>query len=74
MKIDYDSERDLLYIWFNEVGTQAAQTITVSPGVYADLDTAGKLIGLEILDAQEVMGQKVQIELSLPALEVTTVS
>ncbi|MBC6475335.1 MAG: hypothetical protein GDA48_23090 [Hormoscilla sp. GM102CHS1] len=35
MKIEYDSERNLLYIWFNEVGTQAAQTITVSPGVYA---------------------------------------
>ena len=34
MRIEYDPERDLLYIWFGAVGTKAAQTVTVSPGVH----------------------------------------
>lgn len=70
MKIEYDPTRDLLYIWFSMVSTKAAQTITVVPGVYADLDASGKLIGLEVLDAAEVLGKKLQFEVSLPSLEV----
>lgn len=59
MKIEYDPRRDLLYIWFSVVGTKSAQTVTVSPGVHADLDANGKLIGLEVLDAIEVLGKSV---------------
>lgn len=70
MKIEYDPTRDLLYIWFNMVSTKAAQTITVVPGVHADIDASGKLIGLEVLDAAEVLGKKLQFEVSLPSLEV----
>lgn len=43
------------------------QTITVSPGVHADFDVNQKLIGLEVLDAAEVLGQKLQFEMALPA-------
>jgi len=68
MRIEYDPERDLLYMWFGTVGTRAAQTITVAPGVYADFDARGKLLGLEVLDAMEVLGQKVQFEIALPSL------
>jgi len=68
MRIEYDPERDLLYMWFGEVGTKAAQTITVAPGVYADFDARGRLLGLEVLDAMEVLGQKVQFEVALPLL------
>ena len=67
MKIEYDPTRDLLYIWFSMVSTKAAQTITVVPGIHADLDASGKLIGL---DAAEVLGEKLQFEVSLPSLEV----
>lgn len=72
MKVEYDPGRDLLYIWFGMAGTKAAQTVTVSPGVHADFDPSGKLIGLEVLDATEVMGQKVEFEVSLSSLEGIT--
>lgn len=61
MTVEYDATRDLLYIWFNAVGVKSAQTITIAPGVYADLDTSGRLIGLEVLDAKEILGEKVQL-------------
>ncbi len=65
MKIEYDQERDLLYIWFGAVGTKAAETVTVTPGVHADFDAQGKLVGLEVLDAREVLGKSVQFEVAL---------
>ncbi len=65
MKIEYDPERDLLYIWFGTVGTKAAETVTVTPGVHADFDAQGKLVGLEVLDAREVLGKSVQFEVAL---------
>jgi len=38
MKIEYDSVRDLIYIWFSLPGEKAAKTETVTPGVHADFD------------------------------------
>ncbi len=70
MRIEYDPIRDLLYIWFGVVGTKAAQTVTVSPGVHADFDAGGKLIGLEVLEATEILGKSVQFEVALPSPEV----
>jgi uncharacterized protein YuzE len=67
MKMEYDPIRDLLYIWFAAVGTKAAKTETVAPGVHADFDARRKLVGLEVLDATEVLGQRVQFEMELPA-------
>ena len=67
MKIEYHAQRDLLYIWFVVVGTKSAQTVTVSPGVHADFDANGKLIGLEVLDAKEILGASAQLEISLPS-------
>jgi uncharacterized protein YuzE len=65
MKIEYDSARDLLYLWFAEPGKKAARTETVTAGVHADFDRQGRLVGIEILDASEVLRQKVQFEVSL---------
>ena len=65
MKIEYDSVRDLLYIWLSIPGEKAAKTETVAPGVYADFDRQGRLIGIEILEASEVLRQKVQFEVML---------
>ena len=74
MKIEYDPVRDLLYLWFAPVGTKAARTVTVTPGVHADLDADGKLIGIEVLDATDVLGQKVQFEVTLALGEKTEVA
>lgn len=70
MKIEYDPERDLLYIWFGAVGTKAAQTTTVTPGVHADFDAHGKLLGLEVIEATEVLGKRVQFEVALSSVAV----
>ena len=66
MKIVYDPERDLLYLYFAEPEKKAAETVTIKPGVFADFDRDGKLLGMEILDAKELMGKKIEID--LPAL------
>ena len=65
MKIEYDSVRDLMYIWFGLPGERAAKTETVVPGVHADFDRRGKLLGMEVLDASEVLRHKVQFEVML---------
>ena len=66
MKIEYDPGRDLLYLWFGTPGETAARTETVSPGVHADFNRDGLIIGIEVLDASEVLRQKVQFEVQLP--------
>lgn len=63
MKIEYDPERDLLYLYFAEPEKKAAETVTIKPGVFADFDKDGKLIGIEVLDAKELMGKKIEIDL-----------
>jgi uncharacterized protein YuzE len=65
MKIDYDSVRDLSYIWFGTPGEKAAKTETVVPGVHADFDRQGKLIGIEVLEASTVVKHKLQFEVDL---------
>lgn len=66
MKIEYDPERDLLYIYFAEAEVKAAETVTITPGVHADFDRDGKLMGIEVIEASKVMGKK--IEFKLPEL------
>ena len=72
MKIEYDSVRDLLYMWFGVPGENAARTETVVAGVQADFNAQGKLIGIEVLDASEVLGHKVQFEVELTQLAAET--
>lgn len=68
MRIEYDPERDLLYISFTDKEIKAAETVTITPGVHADFDKGKRLIGIEVIDASEIMGKK--IEFKLPALSV----
>ncbi len=51
MKITYDPEADALYIELRKVS--AADSIDIEEGVTVDLDAAGHIIGIEILDASE---------------------
>jgi len=68
MKVEYDPTRDVLYLWLAAPGTKAASTTVVSPGVHADFDREGTMIGLEVLDASDVLQDNVQfeVELNLP--------
>ena len=70
MKIEYDPQHDLVYLWLGTPGQKAATTVTVVPGLFADLDATGKLIGIEILDASEVLEGKVQFEVELKQPQV----
>ena len=63
MKIEYDSKRDLLYICLS-TPKKVAKTITIVPGIFSDFDGSEKLIGLEILDASEVIDNKLEFDLS----------
>jgi len=65
MKMEYDPVRDLLYVWFGNPGTKSAETKTIKPGVYADFDKEGELLGIEVLDASTVFQHRVQFEFSL---------
>jgi YD repeat-containing protein len=53
MKITYDREVDALYIRFKEV---TVTTKHLAEGIAADYDAAGRLAGIEILDAMKRLG------------------
>ena len=65
MKIEYDGTRDLLYVWLGTPGAKAVGTETITAGLYADFDRQDRLIGLEILDAAEILGHRLQFEVEL---------
>lgn len=65
MRVEYDSFRDLMYIWLAPVGKKAARTETIAPGVHVDFDRDDKLVGIEILDASEVLQHRLQFEVAL---------
>jgi uncharacterized protein YuzE len=65
MKIEVDSTRDLMYIWFGTPGEKAANTETIMPGVHADFNRQGKLVGIEVLEASTVLMNKLQFEVEL---------
>ena len=68
MKIEYDSLRDLIYIWMAAPGSKSVKTETIGEGVFADFDRDNRLIGIEIIDASSVLGEKVQFEVDLTSL------
>ena len=58
MYIERDKEFDQLYINFSKSSEEGAvaQTVEALPGVNLDLDAAGRLIGVEIIGAKDVIG------------------
>ena len=69
MKVEYDPKRDLLYLWLKAPGTKATRTKTIAPGVHADFGPEDELIGLEVLDASEVLQDNVQFEVDVDVPE-----
>ena len=55
MKISYDTETDALYIRLIE-GHQECRTVRLSEEVALNIGEGEKLVGIEILDAREVLG------------------
>jgi uncharacterized protein YuzE len=65
MKIDYDQEHDLLYVRFAGPSAAVERTDTLSPGVFADFDQDGRLVGLDVIEAKTVLGDDVRVEVAL---------
>lgn len=56
MRFRYDKQSDALFIRFNDEPYQESDE--VSEGVIFDYDGAGRIIGMEILDASRKMPQE----------------
>jgi uncharacterized protein YuzE len=54
VRISYDPDVDALYIQLRE-GTPV-DSVDIAGGVTADLDEQGRIIGFEVLDASEQLG------------------
>ncbi|KKW13036.1 MAG: hypothetical protein UY50_C0001G0028 [Parcubacteria group bacterium GW2011_GWA2_49_9] len=54
MKITYDKKVDAMYIYFQK-GKEVARTVELADLLTADLDSTGKVIGVEILSASRQM-------------------
>lgn len=55
MKISYDSEIDALYIRLIE-GKQECRTVRLNEEIALNIGAGEKLVGIEILDAKELLG------------------
>jgi uncharacterized protein YuzE len=71
MKISYDAEIDALYIRFVE-GKQECRTIRLNEEVALNMGADEKLVGIEILDAKEVLGSGTLPAVTLEGLESVT--
>ena len=56
MNITFDREVDALYIQLTEI--KPARGMDIEEGVTVDLDSKGHIVGIEILDASERMGEE----------------
>jgi len=63
MKLRYDPQVDALYIRFREAPIEHSEEAT--EGVIVDYDTKERVVGLEILDASEVLGGEIKAELEI---------
>jgi uncharacterized protein YuzE len=57
MKIYYDAEVDALYVEFHRLEPGTAEARPINADIIADYGPDGRLAGLEILDARQVLGQ-----------------
>ena len=68
MRVTYDSDVDVLYIFIREDGSPAVDSVDLEPGISADLDEQGRVLGIEILDASEKTGGESPIGVSFELL------
>jgi uncharacterized protein YuzE len=60
MRIRYDREVDALYIELLPLAPGTAENRELSEDIIADYSPDGKLAGLEILDASQVLGEQLK--------------
>ena len=60
MKIHYDAEVDALYIELLPLAPGTAENRDLTEEIIANYSPDGKLAGLEILDASQVLGEQLQ--------------
>jgi uncharacterized protein YuzE len=72
MKIHYDPSVDALYIELHPIEPGTAQSKDLTDEIVADYTSDGKLVGIEILDASQLLGkedlQRIFFEVSAPAI------
>jgi len=71
MKISYDPEIDALYIRLLD-GAQECRTVRLSEEVALNIGADEKLVGIEILDAKEVIGSGKMPSLAVENLPLAT--
>jgi uncharacterized protein YuzE len=74
MKVTYDPAVDALYISIRDDGSPAVDNIDLEPGISADLDAEGRVLGIEILDARAKTGSDSPIGVSFELLGSEPVS
>lgn len=58
MKITFDKEADAVYMYFKDISPgEVVKTISLNESVNIDLDSEGKAIGIEILEASKNLPQ-----------------
>jgi uncharacterized protein YuzE len=57
IRTSYDPEADAMFFWFGPEGVKSVETQEVAPGIMLDLDSEGRVIGIEVLDLSERMTQ-----------------
>ena len=72
MKISYDPEVDALYIRLIE-GKYECRTLRLNEEITLNIGTDEKLVGIEILDAKEVLGSGKLPKLVVENLPLTNV-
>ena len=55
IRTSYDPEADAMFVWFGPKGVKSVETQEVAPGIMLDLDSEGRVIGIEVLDLSERM-------------------
>ena len=68
MKVTYDPEVDVLYVYIREDDAPAVDNIELEPGISADLDEYGRVLGIEILDASEKSGDQSNVGVAFELL------
>jgi len=72
MRISYDSEIDALYIRLIE-GKHECRTVRLNEEIALNIGKDEKLVGIEILDAKEVLGSGKQPSVVLEGITASTV-
>ena len=55
MDITFDDAADALYIRFQPAGKRVKKTVKLQDGLLVDLDAAGRIFGIELLDVSRRM-------------------